>query len=152
FPESDQLPNKRDIAVAISGGGVRSASSAIGELRGLEKTELLGRVQYVSVVSGGAWAAIPWTFSGEPDLLGTYQDPRALRLDDVNPHLNGQLSDGAGRVSVELPSTIEAVLEAWAFNIPPDASHDVLGLVRQLLGAAPSTAQTYATLLGTTLL
>lgn len=44
------------IGVALSGGGVRSASFAQGVLKGLHETGLLASVGYLSTVSGGGYA------------------------------------------------------------------------------------------------
>lgn len=44
------------IGLALSGGGVRSASFATGVLRGLHEIGFLREVGYLSTVSGGGWA------------------------------------------------------------------------------------------------
>ncbi|HMN20379.1 MAG TPA: patatin-like phospholipase family protein [Ottowia sp.] len=45
------------VGIALSGGGVRSATYALGLLRGLAEGRLLGRVDYLSSVSGGGFTA-----------------------------------------------------------------------------------------------
>ena len=75
FPEQNgrerQLPelnDKADLGVAFSGGGTRSASATIGQLRALKRIKLnngaslLSRVKYISAVSGGSWATLPFTY------------------------------------------------------------------------------------------
>src|SRR6266576_3133183 len=60
FPErqlTTPLPGS-DLGIAFSGGGTRSASATIGQLRGLRQNGWLGRVRYVTAVSGGSWAAV----------------------------------------------------------------------------------------------
>lgn len=52
--EARTLPT---VGVALSGGGVRSATYALGLLRGLAGGRLLGRVDYLSSVSGGGFTA-----------------------------------------------------------------------------------------------
>lgn len=45
------------VGLALSGGGVRSATFALGLVRGLAAQRLLGRVDYLSSVSGGGFTA-----------------------------------------------------------------------------------------------
>lgn len=74
-PEATLIDTVRtaSLGIAFSGGGTRSASATIGELRGLEANGWLSRVRYVAAVSGGSWAAVPYAFyRGSLDtLLGT---------------------------------------------------------------------------------
>lgn len=44
------------VGLALSGGGIRSASFAIGIIQGLATLKLLGRFDYLSTVSGGGYA------------------------------------------------------------------------------------------------
>lgn len=48
------LPEKR-AALCISGGGIRSATFALGVLQGLARCGLLGKFHYLSTVSGGGY-------------------------------------------------------------------------------------------------
>src|SRR6185503_4325489 len=74
LPESKLLDDlkKADVGVAFSGGGTRSASATIGQLRALARNGWLARVRYVTAVSGGSWAAVPFTYyaGSLTDLLG----------------------------------------------------------------------------------
>ena len=104
FPEVDDkyglavewLEEKGDLGVAFSGGGTRSASATLGQLRGLKKTGLLERVRYISAVSGGSWAATPFTYLPrkfrETRFLGRAKDPEELTLDDFKRVKNGSLA------------------------------------------------------------
>jgi hypothetical protein len=49
-----ELPEKR-AALCISGGGIRSATFALGVLQGLARCGLLGKFHYLSTVSGGGY-------------------------------------------------------------------------------------------------
>jgi len=73
-PERPRLDKVRpfDVGVAFSGGGTRSASATIGQLRALNRNGWLTRVRYVTAVSGGSWAAVPFTYypGSLPELLG----------------------------------------------------------------------------------
>ena len=64
-PEKTALDRRHlsDLGVAFSGGGTRSAAATVGELRGLMTNGWLPHVRYVTAVSGGSWAAVPFTYS-----------------------------------------------------------------------------------------
>ena len=49
-------------SVAFSGGGTRSASATLGQLRALHSLGWIDKVQYISAISGGSWASVPYTF------------------------------------------------------------------------------------------
>ena len=50
------------VGLALSGGGIRSASFALGVLQALDRYDLLRRVDYLSTVSGGGYigSALTW--------------------------------------------------------------------------------------------
>lgn len=48
-------PQERRAALCISGGGIRSATFALGVLQGLARCGLLGKFHYLSTVSGGGY-------------------------------------------------------------------------------------------------
>lgn len=73
FPETDYLADGPSLGVAFSGGGTRSATMVIGQLRGLRKIGLLDQVRYVSAVSGGAWASVPFVYT--KSTLDTFLGP-----------------------------------------------------------------------------
>lgn len=58
----DLPPGERQAALCLSGGGIRSASFALGVLQGLAKEGILGSFHYLSTVSGGgyigAWLSV----------------------------------------------------------------------------------------------
>lgn len=95
FPESslDALEKKRNVGVAVSGGGTRSATCFAGQLRALHEIGVLNDVRYISAVSGGAWAATPYTFFGSrseehrginlTQFLGNYADPESITVDRI---------------------------------------------------------------------
>jgi hypothetical protein len=82
FPETDFLPEGSSIGVAFSGGGTRAATMALGQLRGLRKIGLLGQVRYVSAISGGAWAAVPFVYSKSS--LDTFLGPFEALTPDLS--------------------------------------------------------------------
>jgi len=94
FPElndddyrSDWVRERRDFGVAFSGGGTRSASATLGQLRGLREIGLLEKAGYISAVSGGSWAATPFTFLPEniaDDIfLGPVVNPENLSMQNL---------------------------------------------------------------------
>jgi hypothetical protein len=79
-PEHARLVQLRkvDLGIAFSGGGTRSASATLGQLRGLEENGWLTRVRYMTAVSGGSWAAVPYAYSRKVSLVELLGDPRPL--------------------------------------------------------------------------
>ncbi|MFQ5534487.1 MAG: hypothetical protein ACE5EM_06665 [Sphingomonadales bacterium] len=104
FPELDdhaglKVPwlteERRKFGVAFSGGGTRSASATLGQLRGLKHAGLLDQVGYISAVSGGSWAATPFTYLpdnfDEDTFLGVARNPEELEPDDFDDAPSGSL-------------------------------------------------------------
>ena len=86
FPERDPgRPPLPPTGVCFSGGGTRALAAAAGQLRGLTATGLIADVGYLACVSGGAWAAVPYTYHAagardDAELLGAVRPPEAVRL------------------------------------------------------------------------
>jgi hypothetical protein len=85
------------VGLALSGGGIRSATFNLGLLQGLERLELLSTVAYLSTVSGGGyiggfWSA--WLARGAPP-------PAPNRPESANPQFPG------GGVAKDDPSRVE---------------------------------------------
>ena len=92
----------RATGVCLSGGGTRALAAAVGQLRGLAALGLLDRVGYLSAVSGGAWAAVPFTYYAGPaaaavEMLGAPVPPAALALDRLDALPPGNLGVAATR-------------------------------------------------------
>src|SRR5262245_41576658 len=49
------MPTKTSLGLALSGGGIRSATFNLGVLQALARCKLLGRVDMLSTVSGGGY-------------------------------------------------------------------------------------------------
>lgn len=117
FPETDYLPKDTTIGVAFSGGGTRAATMALGQLRGLRELDLLRHVRYVSAISGGSWAAVPYVYTKSPldDFLGPFEDYSTLatlpekdaRVEAVVTRAHGEL----GRAIVNSALTAGSVQE-----------------------------------------
>lgn len=86
-PEQDVLLSRANTGICFSGGGTRSASCSAGQLRGLHALGLLPRIRYLSGVSGGSWAAVPFTYLpddwNDETFLGMTIDPEDLTEDHL---------------------------------------------------------------------
>ncbi len=73
------------LGVCISGGGSRSLSAAMGQLRGLHALGLMDKVSFLSCVSGGCWASTLYTYLpasvSDETFLGGVAAPNDLRWD-----------------------------------------------------------------------
>lgn len=114
-PELEALKTLKpaDVGIAFSGGGTRSASATIGQLRGLRANGWLSRVRYMTAVSGGSWAAVPYAYypGSLDDLLGV---PAPLDFATVETVPAGLLADRVVRSKLahvglqEAPSFVPA--------------------------------------------
>jgi hypothetical protein len=71
-PEKAALDHRKvkDLGIAFSGGGTRSAAATLGELRGLYENGWLKNVRYMTAVSGGSWTSVPFVYStATPEVL-----------------------------------------------------------------------------------
>ena len=112
FPEWDRIPEaKRGLGLAFSGGGTRAASATVGQLRGLRTNGWLDRFGYISSVSGGTWAAIPYVFSQHDDetFLGPARTPQEITWQSLvtipDGAFNGNIANAAldrGKVLLEI--------------------------------------------------
>jgi hypothetical protein len=86
FPEQNaNLPPTPNTGVCFSGGGTRALSAALGQLRGLTSLNLIGNIRYISCVSGGSWAATPYTYytsgpANDAELLGPITSPQDINM------------------------------------------------------------------------
>lgn len=82
------LSDRPNLGLAFSGGGTRSASATLGQLRGLRALGLLDRARYISCVSGSSFpnTALAYLPDGQdPDhFLGRIIEPRALAAADLD--------------------------------------------------------------------
>jgi hypothetical protein len=155
FPETELLKNRLDLGIAFSGGGTRSATASLGYLRGLQKLGWLSRVKYVSAVSGGGWAAIPFVYSKQSldDFLGTYQSPDQLVLADVKSLARGGLGLAIAKSSLVSGSIREGT--AIYLNIrervqeaPNPLLKEIVWLTNRLRREGERDDKTYARMLG----
>lgn len=89
FPEEGlsvftSAPSSKNIGVCFSGGGTRSAACTLGQLKALEETGVINNTKYISAVSGGAWAAVPYTFAPSAKVesyFGRIKNPEDINSD-----------------------------------------------------------------------
>jgi hypothetical protein len=155
FPEDDYLTDPPDqrLGLAFSGGGTRSATATLGQLRGLNRNGWLEHVSYISAVSGGAWAAIPFTYTKRPidEFLGTYEDPDTLTVDAVKDQPNGSLARAIANSSLVASGLPEgAAIAANAYNEQHSGKLllSVLSITNKLRRESDRLDKTYARLLG----
>lgn len=100
----------RPLGVAISGGGARSFSAGIGQLRALHALGLADRIGMISAVSGGAWLANAYAFAPETlddrTLLGETVPTDWLNLDVLDRVHDGYL--GLGLTQADVPTSVQA--------------------------------------------
>jgi len=98
----------RNIGLALSGGGFRAAAFHLGCLRALRDHDLLGRVQVVSGVSGGALLAALWAYG--PAEFGVFDE---LVVGLLRRGLQGELVRRALR---PVPLTRDLTSTAWTLT------------------------------------
>ncbi|HEY7291946.1 MAG TPA: hypothetical protein VH583_19050 [Vicinamibacterales bacterium] len=154
FPETAIVANRGDLAIAFSGGGTRSASASVGQLRGLMRNGWLNPyVRYISAVSGGGWAAVPFTFSkiADPDLLGRPIDPAQIDRQTVATTPNGAMVKAIAASSLAAGSVQEAAgILSQQFNSKhvEDLVSHVLSFAHHARREPGRLSKTYARMLG----
>lgn len=156
FPEAENghAPPGDDLGVAFSGGGTRSATATLGQLRGLDADGWLNHVRYVSAVSGGAWAAIVYTYSRRslPELLGGGTSPCSMTLQSVTKEPCGRLAQAIAQSSLAADSMIEAAAIAAQFQSAKPLASYLSPLLNLFRRDSDRLDKTYARLLGKVLL
>ncbi|UYN97469.1 MAG: hypothetical protein KIT25_11230 [Enhydrobacter sp.] len=115
FPEASdpRIRANGDFGVAFSGGGTRSASHSIGQLRALLSMRLMDRIGYFGSNSGGTWATLPFTYLPAGDMtdqqyLGAGLPPGELDA----PNGTGSLGQ-AGRSICEADMILSTLAGAY---------------------------------------
>ena len=106
------LKDRASFGIAFSGGGTRSASASLGQLRALHGLGWLRRARYISSNSGGSWAAVPFTYLPlaieDGRFLGDYISPDELDDHNLSPSTTDPLAFGT---AIHNASTIDEILE-----------------------------------------
>ena len=106
------LRDRASFGIAFSGGGTRSASASLGELRALRALGWLRRARYITSNSGGSWVTVPYTYLplaiDEEQFLGDYIPPAELDDRNLRPSTRDPLAFGT---AIHNASTIGQLLE-----------------------------------------
>ena len=106
------LRERASFGIAFSGGGTRSASASLGQLRALHDLGWLRRARYISSNSGGSWVTVPYTYLplaiDEERFLGDYIPPEQLDDQNLSPSTTDPLALGT---AIHNASTIGELLE-----------------------------------------
>ncbi|KPK06846.1 MAG: hypothetical protein AMJ56_14025 [Anaerolineae bacterium SG8_19] len=82
------LTEKPNLGLAISGGGTRSASATLGQLRGLNELGILQKARYLSCVSGSSFTSTAFCYlpAGYSDstFLGPIVKPQNITAEHLN--------------------------------------------------------------------
>ena len=124
YPESElpELRARPSTGLCLSGGGTRATCAAIGYLRGLLELGLLDRLRYMSSVSGGSWAAVPYSYwqqgsDDDRELLGPILAPeqldKATLCAELSPRYLGACATKNFRDSVFEKIKSEGIARAW---------------------------------------
>jgi predicted acylesterase/phospholipase RssA len=111
-PEKEAIQRRRRaedraapvVGLALSGGGIRSATFSLGVLQALAKEGLLSRIDYLSTVSGGGYVG---GFLGGLFLPGRWADVVAA---DPKTDASPARRDGGGADARNLVRAVEAIL------------------------------------------
>jgi len=91
------LKDKSSFGIAFSGGGTRSATATLGQLRALNELGWLDEVKYISAVSGGSWTSVPYTYLPEEYsdhvFFGKYTPPSELSEGKIKKTTKGSMAD-----------------------------------------------------------
>ena len=125
--------------LVFSGGGTRSATLTLGQLRSLRELGVLDKFHYISAISGGSWAAVPYVYakraSGDKSdtkgftkssrFLGKYIPPNKLSKD----YLKGNRDMGKLGEAITKSSVLTETLSGW-FSLKGDETYSyVIGSV-----------------------
>ncbi|KMS76961.1 hypothetical protein ACM01_03880 [Streptomyces viridochromogenes] len=68
-------PSDAELGIAVSGGGMRSATFSLGVLRSLDRRGVLQRARWLAAVSGGAYTAGAWFLARHDANVGVTPTP-----------------------------------------------------------------------------
>jgi len=98
FPEMEyaEIKGKKNVGICFSGGGTRSASLTMGQLRALNMLGVLPEIRYLSAVSGGSWGSFPFLFLDEKisdeHFLGKYIESDDLKIEHLKADVKQSLT------------------------------------------------------------
>ncbi|MDA1301518.1 MAG: patatin-like phospholipase family protein [Proteobacteria bacterium] len=117
-----QDPDQQQITgIAISGGGIRSASFALGVLQALNASDYLKRFDYLSTVSGGGYIGSSWSWFNRLKRLGQFESSG-----DHYFFPFGSRDEGSRTSSSMMPSKILGYLRQHGNYLVPGAGLNYL--------------------------
>jgi len=112
FPEQEptnhvwkDLKDKSNLGLCFSGGGTRSASATVGQLRALHELGVLQKARYTAAASGGSWALVPYTYIDDRSLsnfLERYVPPGEFTNELVFKPGDDSLTEAVSEAAVTL--------------------------------------------------
>ncbi len=115
FPEDnlEELKGKESLGICFSGGGTRSASLTLGQLRALDKIGVLERAKYMCGVSGGSWGSLPFIYLdkniGDSTFLGEYLAPSQITLNNLKQTPKNSMANAISNSKILKDTIIEAL-------------------------------------------
>lgn len=110
-----KIPNN---GIGVSGGGLRSYMLSLGYFRGLLDLNVMDKIRYISSVSGGSWASLPFIYhksrrfkpgkESDGEFLGNIYNPSDLSFELLN-----NISDNCAR---KIPAALDIRLDSL-FNL-----------------------------------
>lgn len=115
FPEDNlnELKGKESLGICFSGGGTRSASLTLGQLRALDKIGVLERAKYMCGVSGGSWGSLPFIYLdkiiNDSTFLGEYLAPNQITLDNLKQTPKNSMAYAISNAKILRDTIIEII-------------------------------------------
>lgn len=107
---------KPNFGIALSGGGYRATTLALGWVRALYAMGYLQQARYLSSNSGGSWFNGAFSFNNQTpvaEFLGPYMPPQNLTLDYLNRQgPSGKYGQVISKASIVISGSIQAAAQA----------------------------------------
>ena len=112
FNEAEVEPGdqKNPIGLALSGGGIRSATFSLGILQGLAQGKWIEKIDYLSTVSGGGYigGSLSWFLGQKIEEIKKNQEPS---IDKVNDYQKEETESSTNAVNDKHKDVIETSAE-----------------------------------------
>jgi len=118
LPVGRWLKSRKNLGIAMSGGGMRAATCALGWLRALNTLGVLNKARYISCNSGGSWVNLPLSTKdilekkeeridiSFEEYLGKYVEPSEIELNPKELGKGGEiLAEAGSKIDLKLNRT-----------------------------------------------
>ncbi|MEW6501424.1 MAG: patatin-like phospholipase family protein [Thermodesulfobacteriota bacterium] len=111
LPDDAALQEHDLCGLALSGGGIRSASFSLGIMQALAHNGWLAKIDYLSTVSGGGYigSALTWAINSDPETFGL----KASNFPFASFPMGGE-ARGAHRASLDAQIAARAGKSRWS--------------------------------------